>query len=109
MPVEKRATTPEGKLMHYSVGALIKRSDKYLLIDRAIPPFGFAGIAGHIDENETPLQALAREVKEFECDFVGEPKINDESKSMGWYTQEQIKKLTLEPVWDYWFKKLGVI
>lgn len=40
--------------MHYSAGALIRRGDKYLLIDRAKPPFERAGVAGHIDEGESP-------------------------------------------------------
>ena len=50
--------------MHYSVGALIERNGKYLLIDRAVTPFGFAGIAGHVDEGETEIETLKREVKE---------------------------------------------
>jgi len=54
----------QGKDMHYSVGALIERNGEYLLIDRAKPPLGFAGIAGHIDEEETPEKALLREVGE---------------------------------------------
>ena len=50
--------------MHYSVGAIIMKDDKYLLIDRAKIPFGFAGIAGHINKNENVEDALKREVKE---------------------------------------------
>lgn len=53
----------DGKVHHYSVGALIELNGKYLLIDRAIPPLGFAGVAGHIDEGEAPEHALAREVE----------------------------------------------
>ncbi|MFC1697941.1 NUDIX hydrolase, partial [Nanoarchaeota archaeon] len=50
---------------HYSVGALIKNDkDEFLMIDRAKPPLGFAGVAGHIDPGETPEEALVREVKE---------------------------------------------
>jgi len=139
----KLGKSKKGKLMHYSVGALIKKDDKYLLIDRKIPPFGFAGIAGHIDEEETEVEALFREVEEesglkikkykllfeeeldwnwcskgvgvhfwylFECEVEGEVKENyRETKSIGWYNKEQIKELKLEPVWEYWFIKLGII
>lgn len=35
-----------------------------LLIDRATPPFGLAGVAGHVDEGEEPEEALIREAKE---------------------------------------------
>ncbi len=54
----------DGKVRHYSVGALIESGGKYLLIERAVPPPGFAGVAGHVDEGETPDQALRREVQE---------------------------------------------
>ncbi len=131
------------KEMHYSVGALIEKNGKYLLIDRKIPPLGFAGIAGHIDKGEGKAEALKREVKEesglmvnnhkllfeeeldwnwcnkginvhywylFECDVTGEIKQNSiEAKSIGWYAVNEIKKLKLEPVWEYWFKKLRII
>ncbi|MBD3252155.1 NUDIX domain-containing protein [Candidatus Pacearchaeota archaeon] len=53
-----------GREMHYSVGAVIKRNNKYLLIGRSIFPKGFAGIAGHVDKNENETDALIREVKE---------------------------------------------
>jgi ADP-ribose pyrophosphatase YjhB (NUDIX family) len=50
--------------MHKSIGAIIKKNDKILLIDRAHFPYGWAGPAGHADDNETPKQAIIREVKE---------------------------------------------
>lgn len=133
----------DGKTFHYSVGALVRRDGKYLLIDRAIEPFGFAAVAGHLDDDETPERALAREVEEevglkitaqklifeefvdwnwcskgitghywylFDCEVSGEIKQNyRETKSVGWYSQDEIKTLKLEPVWDYWFKKLKII
>ena len=139
----KETKAQNGKSMHYSVGALIYKDDKYLLIYRAIPPFGFASVAGHIDEDENPEQALVREVEEeiglkikskkllfeeeldwnwcnkgidnhywylFECEVTGEIKRNKrETKSVGWYNTNEIKELTLEPVWEYWFKKLKII
>lgn len=53
-----------GELMHFSVGAVIEVGGKYVLIDRDMEPFGFAGLAGHIDEGETPEEALFRKVGE---------------------------------------------
>jgi ADP-ribose pyrophosphatase YjhB (NUDIX family) len=125
------------------VGAVIERDGKYLLMDRMNEPFGFAAPAGHIDEGETPAEALVREVKEetgldvikfdpaieefnatnacsrgvtghywyvFYIEANGEPVMNpEEMKSLGWYTKEQMKELTLEPVWEVWFKKLGIV
>lgn len=139
----KEGKTKDGKPVHYSVGALIKRDGRYLLIDRTNIPFGFAGLAGHIDEGEDELTAVEREVKEesgltivrstllfeeeldwnrcgrnvsshywylFACDVSGEPVLDpEEAVSMGWYTPEEIKKLVLEPAWEYWFKKLDII
>ena len=139
----KKGKSKDFKLMHYGVGALIKKGDKYLLIDRVNPPLGFACVAGHIDEGENAEQSLIREIKEesgltvddfkiifeeelnwntcsrgvgvhhwylFECSTSGEIIQNQiETKSIGWYSSEEIKKLNLEPVWEYWFKKLKVI
>jgi len=133
----------DGKTIHYSVGAVIRKNGKYLLIDRNSPPFGFAGIAGHVDEGEEPQQSLRKEIKEesgfeldkykklfeefvgwnwcnkgttghywylFECAVSGEIKKNyRETKSITWYTKEEIGGLKLEPVWEQWFRKLKVI
>lgn len=50
---------------HLSVGAIIKNDKgEILMIDRLKQPFGWACPAGHIDEDEEPLDALLREVKE---------------------------------------------
>jgi len=107
------------------------------------PPFGFAGLAGHIDECEDKIEALVREVREesglevishellfeeeldwnecskgvkvhywylFRCNVEGEISQNTrETKSINWYSRKEIKKLDLEPVWEYWFKKLRII
>lgn len=139
----KLGTASNNSQMHYSIGALIKRGNKYLLIDRVKPPPGYAGIAGHIDEGEEATQALNREVMEetglkverqkllyeeeilwnwcrrgvnvhywylFDCEVSGEVKQNfDEEKSIGWYFAGQIRKLKLEEVWEYWFRKLKII
>ena len=54
---------------HWSVGAIIERAGKYLMIDRAFEPLGLAGVAGHVDEeadgSHEPLDvAIVREIKE---------------------------------------------
>lgn len=143
MGILKVGLSIKKKEMHYSVGALIKRDGKFLLIDRAKPPFGFAGLAGHVDEGETEAEALLREVEEesglkveeykllfeeevgwnvcnkgvtghfwylFKCEASGEIRKDEyEEKSIGWYSEEEIAKLKLEPVWEYWFRKLRII
>lgn len=49
--------------MHFSVGAVIKKDGKILLLDRVKPPFGFACPASHVDEWENKEEALARSVR----------------------------------------------
>lgn len=138
----KEGIASNGELLHYSVGAVIEREGKYLLIDRVKPPLGFAGVAGHVDNGESPEEALIREVMEesglkiqsfellfeeeilwnscgsghahywwlYECNTTRDLFWNEkETKSINWYTKEEIKNLTLEPVWEYWFKKLRII
>ena len=139
----KLGKSANGRDMHYGVGAIIKKDDKYLLIDRVKPPLGHASVAGHIDDGENEIQTLFREVEEesglkvekydkiieeevpwnfchrgikthywyvFNCDVSGEVKQNfAETKSIGWYTIDEIKKLELEPVWKYFFEKLKII
>jgi 8-oxo-dGTP pyrophosphatase MutT (NUDIX family) len=61
-PKPKVGTASDGRLMHYSAGAIIEdEQGRVLLLDRKYEPFGFAGMAGHIDEGEDPLTALMRE------------------------------------------------
>ncbi len=131
-----------GKLLHYSVGAVIEHNGKYLLIDRKEIPLGFAGLAGHIDEGEEVDNAIAREVEEesglkviskellfeeeilwnyceiapahkwrlYSCIVEGEVRQNTlETKSIGWYTSDEMQNMNLEPVWRYWFEKLEII
>lgn len=51
--------------VHYSAGAIIKNDKgQILMIDRLKQPFGFACPAGHIDEGETDVEAVTREVEE---------------------------------------------
>jgi ADP-ribose pyrophosphatase YjhB (NUDIX family) len=143
MGIPKMGKSKNGKDMHYSVGAIIERLGNFLLVDRLKPPFGFAAIAGHINEGETIEQALMREVKEesdlkvescrlifedeiswnkcrkgvethywyvFKCETSGEIKRNPfETKSIGWYSKDEIKRVNLEPIWIFWFKKFKII
>ena len=50
--------------MHRSVGAIIRKGNQILMLDRKKFPFGWACPAGHIDEGESPEQAIEREIKE---------------------------------------------
>ncbi len=143
MGAPKTGVSRSGKQMHYSSGAVIKREGKYLLIDRAVEPFGFAGPAGHVDKGETEEDALKREVEEevglrilkhrklyeeeldwnwcskgvnvhhwrvYECEVEGDIRRSlRETRSAGWYTPGEIKRIKLEPVWEYWFRKMGLI
>lgn len=140
-PEEGRSS--EGRAMHYSVGAVIQKDGKYLLLDRTHVPFGYAGPAGHVDVGEKPLDALHREVKEetgllvidsellfdeevpenrcgrgvdvhfwylYTCKVEGDIKMDQrEAQHMDWFTAEEMRSLALEPVWKYWFEKLGII
>lgn len=45
---------------------------------------------GHVESQEVTLQ-------------------KEEEKSLGWYSVEELKSLSLEKVWEYWFKKVGII
>jgi len=59
-----------------SVGAIIEKNNRILFLDRAFLPLGWAPPAGHIDKNEQPSQAIAREIKEetgldaLKCDLL---------------------------------------
>lgn len=64
MALPKAKIGSDGKLFHFSVGAVIQKDNRYLLIDRVNPPYGYAGLAGHVDEGESAVQALEREVNE---------------------------------------------
>ncbi|MBI2035507.1 MAG: NUDIX hydrolase [Candidatus Liptonbacteria bacterium] len=64
MAEPKLTRNQKGEPMHYSVGAVIMRNGKYLLMDRDMEPFGFAAVAGHIGDDETVEGALCRKICE---------------------------------------------
>lgn len=49
---------------HKSVGLIVLKDEKILLIERGKPPFGFAAPAGHVDEDKSFEDAAKRELKE---------------------------------------------
>lgn len=49
---------------HTSVGIIVQRDDRLLLIERGNPPYGWAAPAGHVDPSETYAGAAARELRE---------------------------------------------
>lgn len=131
--------------MHLSAGAIIRNSEgKILMHERVSFPPGWACAAGHVEEGETPEEAMVREAKEetgldikkyrllihefvewneckrgirghdwflyevekWEGDVFAEKK---EARNISWKSAEEIRTLKLEPVWEYWFKKLEII
>ncbi len=61
----KETFDSKGRKIHYGVGAVIRNENgEYLLIDRAVEPYGYGCISGHIHEGEKPEEALIREVEE---------------------------------------------
>jgi ADP-ribose pyrophosphatase YjhB (NUDIX family) len=49
---------------HTSVGMIVRRGDKILLIERRKYPFGYALPAGHVDGDKSFEEAAKRELKE---------------------------------------------
>lgn len=64
MEKSKLGKSSDGRPMHFSVGAIIEKDGKILLIDRTKHPLGFACPAGHMNENEDFVAAVKREVME---------------------------------------------
>lgn len=55
--------TPRG-LKHWTVGALIERDGKFLIMRKATWPYLWDVIAGHLTRDEEPAAAVVREVSE---------------------------------------------
>lgn len=143
MAEPKLGVSADGEPMHYTVGAVIEKDGKYLVIDRALPPFGWAGVAGHLGDGEDFDNAIVRKVDEevhlevtdkkilfreeipwntcrggvdchlwylYSCETRGKvAALLEGAKSYDWLSTEEMIKRELEPVWEYWFKKLKII
>lgn len=96
MPEPMLSKSSNGEAMHFSVGAVIEKNGKYLLVDRVDPPHGHAGLAGHVDENEEPLVALKREVNEESGLNVSSCKLLFEEEVPGNFCKRGIKT-------HYWY------
>lgn len=65
--------------------------------------------------NDVPQETCSRGITNhmwFIYEVIAEGELifkEDEVKSIGWYTLEQIKELPLELVWKYWLTKLNII
>jgi len=127
-PLRWKVVEHEGKKMHEGVHALIQRDNKFLLLQRRFPPFGWALVAGHVEKGEEPEVALEREVYEeirgkatnskflfsatdpegcyvykhwthvFSCEVDRDPILNYESKNFGWFAPDKIANLNLTKV-----------
>lgn len=64
MPKPRTTTDAAGNPVHLTVGAVIERDGMYFMMDRTVPPLGWACPAGHVDEGESAYDALVREVRE---------------------------------------------
>lgn len=75
----------DGRIVHFSVGAIIELEGKLLLIERDTLPPGWAGVAGHVDAGEDPLPALYREVlEEVSLDIVKTTLLREEFVEWNW-------------------------
>lgn len=89
MAVAKVGKSKQKKVMHYSVGAVIKYGNKYLLISRRNPPLGYASVSGHVLENETSEEAIARVVKDRAgLSVTKAEKLFEEELDWNWCTQD---------------------
>jgi len=70
----------EGEIVHVSVGAVIVKSGKILLLNRRKYPFKYTIPAGHLEEGENPEKAIIREVKEETNLEISAPELKLEEK-----------------------------
>lgn len=54
----------DGQIIHESVGAILKRKGKVLLLKRRKYPYKYTIPAGHLEEGENKTDAVLREIKE---------------------------------------------
>ncbi len=60
----KEGRSSDGRIIHYGVGAFIEKDGKYLIINRAVKPWGYGCISEHINEGESAEEAVMRGVFE---------------------------------------------
>lgn len=53
-----------GEIVHKSVGAILEKNNKIVLLKRRKYPFKFTIPAGHLENGEKPAKAVLREIKE---------------------------------------------
>ena len=80
---------------HTSVGMLVWKDDKLLLIERAKFPFGFAIPAGHVDGDKTFEESAKRELQE---------EVGLETKELKFIAEERKENLCRREggTWHYW-------
>lgn len=81
---------------HASVGILVFKDDKLLLIERKLFPFGFAPPAGHIDQHGTPEQTAKDELREEVGLHTDSVKLETEGKK-----NNRCRRLNGD--WHYWY------
>lgn len=81
---------------HASVGILVFKDDKLLLIERKLFPFGFAPPAGHIDQHGSPEQAAKDELQEETGLITDAVKLKTEGKK-----NNHCRRLNGD--WHYWY------
>ncbi|NVN97029.1 NUDIX hydrolase [Candidatus Nomurabacteria bacterium] len=80
---------------HKSVGMLVYKEDKILLIERGRSPFAFAMPAGHVDEDATFEEAAIRELKE-------EVGVDAKSIELVAEGRKENKGRRVDCTWHYW-------
>ena len=121
MAKAKTGVSSAGNTIHYSVGAVIRKGDRYLIIERKKFPPGFACVAGHIDEGENPEESVIREVNEesglnvsslnlLTEEYISWNKCGDGVKGHHWYvfeckTSGEIKQNVSETKSIGWYSK----
>ncbi len=91
--------TPEQTLVREIKEEADLEVKEYNLIKHEFVPFGTCkrGFTGH----DWYIYEIT--------DWRGEVELSPEHKAIGWKSIEEIKQLELEEIWQYFFKKLGII
>ena len=113
-------------IFHETTSAVIEKDSQYLLIKRGVKPHkgAWAVPGGHVDEGESPKEAMMRECEEeigckvkikkklfvivhdvglghkhrahiFLVELLGKPKAGSDASALGWFSPAQMAKLDL--------------